>query len=50
MKTKFVYAVRYPIAIHARLYSPSNDVAHTIMGEKCAKTKGKNYLSMDAGQ
>jgi hypothetical protein len=22
-------------------YSPSNDVAHTIMGEKCAKTRGK---------
>jgi hypothetical protein len=25
---EFVYAVRYPIAIHAYGYSPSNDVAH----------------------
>ena len=31
----FVYSVRYPIAVNAyRLYSPSNDVAHTNNGRK----------------
>lgn len=31
----FIYAVRYPIAVQAyRLYSPSNDIAHTNNGRK----------------
>jgi hypothetical protein len=31
----FIYAVRYPIAVNAyRLYSPSNDLAHTNNGRK----------------
>lgn len=31
----FIYAVRYPIAVNAyRLYSPSNDIAHTNNGRK----------------
>lgn len=39
---EFVYAVRYPIAIHAyRLYSPSNDVAHTNNGRKMRQDEGE---------
>jgi hypothetical protein len=39
MKKEFVYAVRYPIAMHIGCIRLQM-MAHT-MGEKCAKTKGK---------
>jgi hypothetical protein len=38
----FVYAIRYPIAVNAyRLYSPSNDVAHTNNGRKMRQDEGE---------
>jgi hypothetical protein len=38
----FVYSVRYPIAVNAyRLYSPSNDVAHTNNGRKMRQDEGE---------
>lgn len=38
----FVYAIRYPIAVNAyRLYSPSNDVAHTNNGRKMRQDDGE---------
>lgn len=37
-----VYSVRYPIAVNAyRLYSPSNDVAHTNNGRKMRQDEGE---------
>lgn len=38
----FVYSVRYPIAVNAyRLYSPSNDLAHTNNGRKMRQDDGE---------
>lgn len=38
----FIYAVRYPIAVNAyRLYSPSNDLAHTNNGRKMKQDDGE---------
>jgi hypothetical protein len=38
----FIYAVRYPIAVQAyRLYSPSNDLAHTNNGRKMRQDDGE---------
>jgi hypothetical protein len=38
----FIFAIRYPIAVNAyRLYSPSNDVAHTNNGRKMRQDEGE---------
>lgn len=38
----FIYAIRYPIAVNAyRLYSPSNDLAHTNNGRKMRQDEGE---------
>lgn len=38
----FIYAVRYPIAVNAyRLFSPTNDVAHTNNGRKMRQDEGE---------
>jgi hypothetical protein len=38
----FIYSVRYPIAVNAyRLYSPSNDLAHTNNGRKMRQDDGE---------
>lgn len=42
IEKKFVFAVRYPIAINAyRLYAPSNDISHTNNGRKMRQDDGE---------